>query len=430
VGAEEPDRQEPELRDTLAPAVAEIVRLAEEEARRRGQSRVDARHLAYGLTRHPAGQAAVARAGIDPLWWRDHIAFVEGVNAADRQGDGPAPGKTWRPLPDATPVVWHARVAHLLRLAADEARAAGRAVAEPADLLSALRLEEQAEPAGTLRHLGASGAQVRAAAGHPWPGGRPKPPTAPPQRPPRGQGGPLVLLGADRANPGHARALALARRRPGRALGAPVRLVVVQAALPVADPLQLPRVRRLYGADERDLEVVDAGLATAADARSPAVAERLLGADLIHVLGGNPERLYDATVGSPALEALARASAAGVVCAGASAGAAIWGLGWGSEWYTGDPARWEAVPLWAWLERIIVAPHFVPGGINEQRLRRCLAAIPNTVGLGIPNDGAAVIVPGRGGTEAEAVGEPLYVLDGPDSPATEHSVGARCVLPA
>lgn len=103
---------------TLPPALdsdlAAVAELAETEARRRGQTYVDGRHLAYGLTRHPAGQAAVARAGIDPLWWRDHIAFVEGVNAKDcRHGGGISP---WKPLPDDATVTWHPRALAILRV--------------------------------------------------------------------------------------------------------------------------------------------------------------------------------------------------------------------------------------------------------------------------------------------------------------------------
>lgn len=412
----------------LAPGLVAIAQLAEDEARRRGHASIDGRHLAYGLTRHPAGQAAVARAGVDPLWWRDHIAFVEGVNAKDcRHGGGITP---WQPLADDATVTWHPRALAILRVAIEEAGAGGRDRATPLDLLTALRLEEGLEPAGTLKELGVSVAQLRAAAGHPCPAGRPKPPAAKPIRPPAGQGGPLVLLGEDLdPSPGHQRALALARARPGRAAGTPLRLVVLQTAVSAPSPLALLRaqVLRQYGAAEGELEVVDAGLGTTADVRSAPVLDRLASADLIHLRGGNPERLYDATVGSPALGVLAAASVRGVPLIGGSAGAMIFGAGLWSAWYSGDPAEKEAAPLWAWLDRVLVEPHYRH---SERRIwQHHLPAFPGVILLAIPSQSAALVVPGW--EEVEALGpEPLSVHTAPDAPPLVVPVGQRYRLPA
>lgn len=416
------------LTPRLGPALREIARLSEEEARRRGQSYVDGRHLAYGLTRHPAGQAAVARAGIDPLWWRDHLALVEGVNAKDcRHG---APLKIWRPLAaDAAPS-WHPRALAILCVATEEASAPGRDRATPADLLTALRLENGLEPAGTLRELGVSVARLRVAAGHPHPAGRPRPPAAAPIRPPAGRGGPLVLLGEDLdPSPGHRWAFARARARPGRPAGPPVRVVVLQTAVSAPSPFELLRANllHLYGVGGGELEVIDAGLVTAEDARATAVLERLAAADIVHLRGGNAERLYDAMAGSPALAVLADVSVRGGILIGGSAGAMIWGAEAWSDWYSGDPARKEAVPLWAWLDRVLVEPHYRTA---ERRIwQHHLPAFPGAVVLAIPSLGAALVLPGW--EEVEALGpEPLALHTAPETTPITIAVGQRCRLPA
>jgi cyanophycinase-like exopeptidase len=195
----------------------------------------------------------------------------------------------------------------------------------------------------------------------------------------------------------------------------------------VPDPAEVARTRGLYGADERDLEVVDAGLLTAIDARSQPVLERLAAADIIHVAGGTASRLYDATIGSPALETIARASAGGAVCIGGSAGAIIWGAGAWDDWYTGDPARKEVVPLWAWLKRVVVDAH-AQHETRRQWQRQCLAALPRCIGLGIPNKAAALVLPGW--EEIESLGpEPFFVLPAADAPPLTVPVGERYRVP-
>lgn len=413
------------LPSALDSDVAAIAELAEEEARRRGQTFVDGRHLAYGLTRHPAGQAAVTRAGIDPLWWRDHLAFVEGVNAKDcRHG---APLKIWRPLAADAALSWHSRALAILRVAIAEARAAGRDRATPADLLTALRLENGLEPAGTLKELGVSVARLRVAAGHPRPGGRTRPPDASPIRPPAGRGGPLVLLGEDLdSSSGHRWAFAQARARRGRPAGAPVRVVVLQTAVSAPSPFELVRdnILRMYGVDAGQVEVIDAGLDTAEDARSEAVVDRLASADIIHLRGGNAERLYDAMAGSPALSILTDVSVRGGVLIGGSAGAMIWSAGAWSDWYSGDPARKEAVPLWAWLDRVVIEPHYDEVSRLTWQHR---SAFPGHLCLGIPSQSAALVVPGW--AEVEALGsEPLYVAQPIDASPVTVAVGQRHLL--
>lgn len=280
-----------------------------------------------------------------------------------------------------------------------------------------------------MRKLGVSTAQVRAAAGHPHPGGRPRPPATAPIRPPAGQGGPLLLLGEDLdPNPGHRRALELAWARPGRAADAPVRVVVLQAAVSAPSPFELVRdnILWMYGVDAGEVEVIDAGLDTAADARSAAAVDQLASADIIHLRGGNSERYYDALAGSPALVALAAASARGVVLLGGSAGAMIFGAGMWSEWYSGDPAVKEAAPLWAWLDHVLIEPHYDEVG---RLIWQHPAAYPGAIVLGIPSRAAALVLPGW--EEVGALGpEPLSVHTAPDTPAHTIAVGQRYRLSA
>lgn len=207
-----------------------------------------------------------------------------------------------------------------------------------------------------------------------------------------------------------------------------MRLVVVETAVSAPSPFARLRERllHLYGTDQDALEVVDAGLVTAEDARSATTLERLASADLIHLTGGNTERLYDATVGSPALAALAEASVRGAVLIGGSAGAMIFGAGMWSDWYTGDPTQKESVALWAWLDGVVIEPHYDEvGRLIWQRP----AASPGAIVLGIPSRGAALVL--SGWEEVEALRpEPLSVHTAPETPPITISGGQRYRLPA
>jgi cyanophycinase-like exopeptidase len=429
----------------LGADVREIVRLAESEARRRGHTSLEPRHLAYGLTRHREGQAAVARAGIDPLWWRDYICFVEGVNAVrlgQREGRHHRP---WDPIRDEITIAWDPVITRVLEWAVDEAHDAGRDSAAPGDLLTALKLEGTYEPAGTLGRMGLSLAQARAAAGHRHPAGRPRPPAAAPARPPRGRGGPLMLLGrafdsrtgSERGLwPRRAMELALAARgaRVEAAVEIPIRVVTIQTARPIAVPRIVEWARQYYAecGVSAQVEVVDSGLGDERDARSNEVAACLAAADIIHLEGGKPERIYDATIGSPALHTLAAASGRGAVLIGASAGARIFGMGTTSDWYTGDPTEKEPALLWGWLERVVVVPHYRHAGrspdLGEASLRDELGAFPGSIALAVPDESVALVA--AGWSHAEALFGPLYVLSAPDAPVVEVPQGGRHPLPA
>lgn len=101
------------------------------------------------------------------------------------------------------------------------------------------------------------------------------------------------------------------------------------------------------------------------------------------------------------------------------------GVGMWSDRHSGDPARKEPVRLWAWLDRVLVEPHY---GEREKLVWQRPADFPGHVVLRIPNQRTALALPGR--EEVEALGpEPLTVHTAPDSPPVTVPVGQRYRLP-
>jgi cyanophycinase-like exopeptidase len=129
---------------------------------------------------------------------------------------------------------------------------------------------------------------------------------------------------------------------PGADPGA-VRALVVPAA--AAD--QRPELAAAHGVEALRRVAAVAGIAVrveaamvvdAASASSPALANRLAGADLVHLPGGDPGRLLEVLAATtPAWRAILAAHARGAVVAGASAGAmALAGWCWTPRgWRTG-----------------------------------------------------------------------------------------------
>ena len=116
-----------------------------------------------------------------------------------------------------------------------------------------------------------------------------------------------------------------------------------------------------------------------ASARDPVNVRRLAQAGLIYFGGEDAQRLLDTMTGTPALDAVAAAYAAGTVVVGYSAGAvalAAWGV---SSDRGGGVLRG-----WGWLPNAIVAPHYMPDQANG--LRAALIDHPDLLGLGIPDD--------------------------------------------
>ncbi len=159
----------------------------------------------------------------------------------------------------------------------------------------------------------------------------------------------------------HEQTILAACRRPTRA-------VAVLTALEAPDPSQLELLRGHF-----PVPLEDSGLASREDAYDPAVVSRLAAADLVLIGGGSPRRLVEATLGTPALDALRLAYDNGTVIAGCSAGAVVFGAGM----LDGT----ERLDLWDWLPDTLVAPHF--GQYDLEPWRR---AYPSCEVLGIRDD--------------------------------------------
>ena len=121
-------------------------------------------------------------------------------------------------------------------------------------------------------------------------------------------------------------------------------------------------------------------------ARDPANTRRLAEAGLIYLGGGDTRRLVETLAGTPALDAMAAAFAAGAVIVGISAGAialAAWGV-------SADPGV-GVVPGWGWLPQAIAAPHY--DALQADALHAALKDRPDMLGLGLPEDAALALGP-------------------------------------
>jgi len=123
-----------------------------------------------------------------------------------------------------------------------------------------------------------------------------------------------------------------------------------------------------------------------ASAHDPANARRLVQAGLIYFGGGDSRLLLDTLTGTPALDAVVAAFAAGAVIVGASAGAialAAWGV-------SADPGV-GVLKGWGWLPQAIVSVHHTPERAGA--LRAALIEHPDLLGIGLPEDGALALSP-------------------------------------
>jgi cyanophycinase len=188
--------------------------------------------------------------------------------------------------------------------------------------------------------------------------------------------------------------------RPGRNPAAPLRVAVLLTPLAEPQPREMRLLRAHFATGGVDVVVEDAGLATREAACDPAVTARLAAADLVLISGGASQRVYDATVGTPALAALEEARAAGAVVAGCSAGAVVMGRGHlrerGEERQVGD--------RWGWLGQVIVVPHY-----GRRDVSHTLRSFPGCSLLGIPNGAMALVEPDTG--RIESLGPaPLWIV--------------------
>ncbi len=88
-----------------------------------------------------------------------------------------------------------------------------------------------------------------------------------------------------------------------------------------------------------------------ADARDAALVAQIAGADVIYFTGGSPEHLLSVLAGSPLLDAVREANAAGAVWCGSSAGAMVLGQRMRRPAASGEVDALSVVP------GVIVLPH-------------------------------------------------------------------------
>ena len=124
----------------------------------------------------------------------------------------------------------------------------------------------------------------------------------------------------------------------------------------------------------------------AASARDPVNVRRLTQAGLIYFGGGDTHKLLAALTGTPSLDAVAAAYAAGAVVVGMSAGAIAL-----AEWGISFDAGVEVLQGWGWLPHVMVTPHFEPGRADAVRAE--LVKRPQLLSLGIPEDVALALGP-------------------------------------
>ena len=123
-----------------------------------------------------------------------------------------------------------------------------------------------------------------------------------------------------------------------------------------------------------------------ASARDPANVRRLAQAGLIYFGGGDAHKLLGALTGTPALDAVAAAHAAGAVIVGMSAGAialSAWGV-------SSDPGA-GVLQGWGWLPNAIVVPHYTRD--QAEAMHAALRDRPELLGLSIPDDVALALGP-------------------------------------
>jgi cyanophycinase-like exopeptidase len=172
----------------------------------------------------------------------------------------------------------------------------------------------------------------------------------------------------------------------------------MQTALSDPSQAEVDALHAHFCTQDVDIAMDDSGLVNRRDAYEPGVVRRLETADLVLITGGSPERLYDCTVDTPALNALRVASDRGAVIAGCSAGAIV--VGAGMPVGAADDRR--PGRFWELIRRTVVAPHF-----GRYDIKPWLRSFPECVVLGIPDDTMALVVHGR---KVRSVGgQPLYL---------------------
>ena len=370
------------MSDALWPAWAsEPLRLvladAEEEARERGQSEVQLKHLALAMLRQPSPLWDLLRSlGVEPRRWRDYLNQIIGVNIGvqrtlsrnedfGRSRGGPAELRYTGLL----------QLAPRTRACLDSAHRVGGASAGPEHLLLGF-LGTGDVAAGTAAWMGLSERRLREAMSLPieirhyrrGPGDGPRPKGV----------GPLVLMGSC---------------HPSR--------TVLGAALSVARTAVKPLVATIFAAggfpDEEILSAfaelgarpVDPGIYARDTAGLESAAARVRDADVVFIGGGYSQVLCDALLGTPTLDALVAAADNGAVVVGCSAGVSLLSVGVTERWPApGEPAG--PFPMLDWLNGVAIEPHLSPGR-GMERLREAVRTFPGSRGLGVAHLGAVLV---------------------------------------
>ena len=387
--------------DTIWPAWASgplllVLADAEEEARERGDSEVQLKHLALAMLRQPSSLWDLLRSlGVEPRRWRDYINQIIGVNIGERANElrdadfgfasGPAALRYAGPLRLSPRTSACLKTAHAL---------AGDSAGAEHVLLSFMGTGEVA--GGTARWMGLTERRLREALSLPieirhyrrGPGDGPRPIGV----------GPLVLMGSCQPNP-----------------------TVLTAALSVARPAIQPVVATIFAADglpdhgvigafsNLGARVVDPGIYAREHAHDLNAAAQLRHADVVFIGGGFAKVLCDALLGTPVLEELVAASDSGAVIIGCSAGVSLMSVGVSESWSApGDPPG--PFPMLDWLRGVAIEPHLSPG-LGMERLREALRTYPGSRGLGVAHLGAVLVDSGwRRARTVEAGFEPGNVL--------------------
>ena len=370
------------MSDALWPAWASeplllVLADAEEEARERGDSEVQLKHLALAMSRQPSPLWDLLRTlGVEPRRWRDYLNQIIGVNIGiqrtlsrnedvGRSPGGPAELRYTGPL----------RLAPRTRACLDAAYRVGGATAGPEHLLLSF-LGTGDVAAGTAIWMGLTERGLREAMSLPievrhyrrGPGDRPRPNGA----------GPLVLMGSCHPNPN-----------------------ILGAAISVARTAEKPVVATIFAAggmpDEGILtgfaalgaRPVDPGIYARDTAELKSAAAKVRDADVVFIGGGFSQVLCDALLGTPTLDALVTASDNGAVVVGCSAGVSLLSVGVTESWSApGDPPG--PFGMLDWLRGMAIEPHLSPGR-GMERLREAMRAFPGSRGLGVAHLGAVLV---------------------------------------
>ena len=161
-----------------------------------------------------------------------------------------------------------------------------------------------------------------------------------------------------------------------------------------------------------DVKVMD--IRQRAQARDPALVQRIQAADVVFFTGGDQLRITSLIGGSPVLDAIREHYYNGGVVAGTSAGAAAMS---GTMIFEGDAEKSmkkgnvQMVPGLGLIRTATIDTHFIQRG-RISRLLEVIASNPGLIGLGLGEDTGIII---RDGDRVEAIGTGVVVVvDGHD----------------